>query len=138
MCECERPLLSEGTCLRCGRSLALVSGRCYGASPRTADIIRTLRRWPSATLGLRHGGKIDGHSTHENGRQIDPYYPRRDRTLREPPTVAQVDMRLSGEPVRAMLNAGAHQVLIGPDTRIPAPPGVMRWPSHDDHLHTMF
>ena len=27
-------------------------------------------------LGLRHGGEIDGHSTHENGRQIDLYLPR--------------------------------------------------------------
>jgi Penicillin-insensitive murein endopeptidase len=44
-------------------------------------------------MGLRHGGEIDGHSTHENGRPIDLYYPRRDRTLRAPHTVAQVDMR---------------------------------------------
>ena len=28
-------------------------------------------------LSLRHGGEIDGHSTHEHGRQIDLYLPRR-------------------------------------------------------------
>src|SRR3954453_23593304 len=66
-------------------------------------------------MGLRHGGDIDGHSTHENGRQIDLYFPRRDRKLREPHTVAQVDLKLSRELVRAMLNAGAYLVLIGPD-----------------------
>jgi murein endopeptidase len=89
-------------------------------------------------LSLRHGGEIDGHSTHENGRQIDLYLPRRDRRPREPHTVAQVDLRLTGELVRAMLDAGAHKVLIGPHIRIRAASGVVRWPNHDDHLHLMF
>jgi hypothetical protein len=89
-------------------------------------------------MSLCHGGDIDGHSPHENGRQIDLYFPRRDRELREPHTVAQVDLKLSRELVRAMLNAGAYRVLIGPDIRIATPPRVMRWPHHDDHLHAMF
>jgi hypothetical protein len=46
-------------------------------------------------------------------------------------------MPLSGELVRAMLNAGAHQALIGAHIRIPAPPGVIRWPNRDDLLHAM-
>ena len=54
-------------------------------------------------MSLRGGGEIDGHATHENGRQIDLYYPRRDRDRREPHTIAQVDMRLSRELVRAIL-----------------------------------
>jgi murein endopeptidase len=89
-------------------------------------------------MGLRHGGEIDGHSTHENGRQIDLYFPRRDRECREPHTVAQVDMRLSRELVRAMLDAGADQVLIGPRVRARTSGRVIRWPHHDDHLHAMF
>ena len=89
-------------------------------------------------LSLRHGGEIDGHSTHENGRQIDLYFPRRDRRLREPRTVAQVDLRQTRELVRAMLDAGADKVLIGPRIRIRATAGVVRWPNHDDHLHAMF
>jgi murein endopeptidase len=89
-------------------------------------------------MGLRSGGEIDGHSTHENGRQIDLYYPRRDRRRCEPHTVAQVDMRLAGELVRAMLHAGAERVLVGPNIRIRASARVMRWPNHDDHLHAMF
>jgi murein endopeptidase len=89
-------------------------------------------------MGLRHGGEIEGHSTHENGRQIDIYFPRRDHTLREPHTVAQVDLRLARELVRAMLDAGAYRVLIGPHIRIATPPRVIRWPNHDDHLHAMF
>jgi len=89
-------------------------------------------------MGLRHGGEIDGHSTHENGRQIDLYFPRRDRRPREPHTVAQVDLRLSRELVRAMLGAGADRVLIGPHIRIRSSGRVLRWPHHDDHLHAMF
>jgi murein endopeptidase len=89
-------------------------------------------------MSMRRGGEIDGHSTHENGRQIDLYYPRRDRKLREPHTVAQVDPRLTRELVRAVLNAGAHQILIGRKIRMSTPPRVIRWPNHDDHLHAMF
>ena len=89
-------------------------------------------------MGLRHGGEIDGHSTHENGRQIDIYFPRRDRKLREPRTVAQVDPPLARELVQAMLDVGAYRVLIGPLIRIATPARVIRWPNHDDHLHAMF
>ncbi len=89
-------------------------------------------------VSLRHGGEIDGHSTHENGRQIDLYFPRRDGRLREPHAVAQVDLRLARELVRAMRGAGAYRVLIGTHVRMAAPAGVMRWPHHDDHLHAMF
>jgi murein endopeptidase len=109
------------------RGLAAYRGRNPGA-PRVAV----------GDLSLRHGGEIDGHSTHENGRQIDLYFPRRDRRPQEPHTVAQVDLRLTGELVRAMLDAGAHKVLIGPHIRIRVASGVVRWPNHDDHLHVMF
>ena len=89
-------------------------------------------------MSLRHGGEIDGHATHENGRQIDLYFPRRDRRPREPHTVAQVDLRLTRALVRAILRAGADRVLIGPHIRIATPARVMRWPHHDDHLHAIF
>jgi murein endopeptidase len=89
-------------------------------------------------MALRDSGEIDGHSTHENGRQVDLYLPRRDRKLREPHAVAQVDLRLTRELVRAILNAGAYQILIGPHIQIRTPPRVIRWRGHDDHLHAMF
>ena len=89
-------------------------------------------------MGLRDGGEIDHHSTHENGRQIDLYYPRRDRARREPHTIAQVDMRLSRELVRAILAAGAQRVLVGPHIRVAASPRVIHFPHHDDHVHAMF
>jgi hypothetical protein len=102
------------------------------------------RRNPDAPLvavgdmGLRHGGRIAGHATHQNGRQIDLCYPRRDRRRREPPRAGLVDMRLARELVRAMLDAGAYRVLVGPHIRIRTSGRVMRWPNHDNHLHAMF
>jgi murein endopeptidase len=89
-------------------------------------------------MGLRHGGEIDHHATHEDGRQIDLYFPRRDRRPSEPHTIAQVDLRLTRELVRAMLDLGAARVLIGPHIDIRTPPRVARWPHHDDHLHAIF
>jgi murein endopeptidase len=89
-------------------------------------------------MSLRHGGPIDGHGTHQNGRQIDLYFPRRDRTLREPHAVGQVDLRLTRGLVSAMLDAGAYRVLIGPHIRIRTTADIVRWPNHDDHLHAMF
>jgi murein endopeptidase len=129
---------------RIGGSARTRWGHCRVIRAVLRGIAAYRRRNPEAPpvavgdMGLRHGGEIDGHSTHENGRQIDLYFPRRDRRLREPHTVAQVDTRLSRELVRAMLRAGAKTVLIGPSIRIRASAGVLRWPHHDDHLHAMF
>jgi murein endopeptidase len=119
-------------------------GNCRVVRAVLRGIAAYRRRNPGAPqvavgdMGLRHGGPIDRHSTHENGRQIDLYFPRRDRRRREPHTVGQVDMRLSGELVRAMLRAGAQAVLVGPHIRMRTVPGVIRWPNHDDHLHAIF
>jgi murein endopeptidase len=129
---------------RIGGSARTRWGQCRVVCAVLRGLAAYRRRNPTAPpvavgdLSLRHGGEIDGHSTHENGRQVDLYLPRRDRRLREPHTVAQVDLRLTGELVRTMLDAGAHTVLIGPRIRIRPASGVVRWPNHDDHLHAMF
>ena len=89
-------------------------------------------------MSLRHGGDIDGHTTHENGREIDLFFPRRDRDLREPDTDAQVDLELARSLVEAMLHAGASRVLIGPDIDIATPRHVIRRPQYAEHMHVMF
>jgi len=119
-------------------------GTCWVVRAVLRAIVAYRRRNPAAPpvavgdMGLRRGGPIDGHSTHQNGKQIDLYFPRRDRRLREPHTGAQVDMRLSGQLVRAVLRAGARLVLIGPRIQIRTGARVTRWPHHDDHLHAFF
>ena len=128
---------------RIGGSARTRWGHCRVVRAVLRGLAAYRRRNPEAPpvavgdLGLRHGGEIDGHATHENGRQIDLYFPRQSR-LREPRSVAQVDLRLTRELVRAMRDAGAHKVLIGRRIPIRAASGVVRWPHHDDHLHAMF
>ena len=96
---------------------------------------------PAVAVGdfsLRHGGRIDGHSTHQNGKQVDLYFPRRDKKRMEPHTVAQVDQRLTRSLVRHMLKAGARKALIGQNTKMKTSSRVVRWPHHDDHTHLIF
>jgi murein endopeptidase len=119
-------------------------GNCRVVRAVLRGIGRYRRRNPDAPpvavgdMSLRHGGPVDGHATHQNGRQIDLYYPRRDHRWREPHTVAQVDMRLSRQLVRAVLSVGAKLVLIGPHIGMPTSARVIHWPHHDDHLHAIF
>lgn len=119
-------------------------GNCHVVRAVLHGIARYRRRNPDAPpvavgdISLRHGGPIDGHATHQNGRAVDLYFPRRDRRWREPHTVAEVDMRLARQLVRAMLAVGAKLVLIGPHVEMGTSPHVIHWPNHDDHLHAIF
>jgi murein endopeptidase len=82
-----------------------------------------------------HFGSI-GHMTHQNGRDADFYYPRRDRRQAAARRVAQVDLRLAQALVDAFVAAGAQTVLVGPHTGLTGPPARVRpFPNHDDHLH---
>jgi murein endopeptidase len=82
-----------------------------------------------------HFGSI-GHMTHQNGRDADVYYPRRDRRQAAARRVDQVDLRLAQALVDAFVAAGAQTVLVGPHTGLTGPPArVHPFPHHDDHLH---
>lgn len=90
-------------------------------------------------LSRRRGGEIDGHDTHENGKQVDIYYPRNDGQRMEPHTVAQVNQRLARSLVKHLLATGFKTAYIGQNTTgIPTSPRVRRWPNHDDHVHLFF
>lgn len=77
-----------------------------------------------------------GHGSHQNGRDIDLYYPRLDRAERPPDAVEQIDRRLSQDLVDRFVAAGAQLVFIGPRTGLRGPPGrVQELVLHDDHMH---
>ena len=67
---------------RIGGSARTRSGHCRVVRAVLRGLAAYRRRNPEAPpvavgdLGLRHGGEIDEHATHENGRQIDLYVPR--------------------------------------------------------------
>jgi murein endopeptidase len=77
-----------------------------------------------------------GHASHQNGLDVDVYYPRRDGRERAPRDASQIDRRLSQELVDRFLEAGAVKIFVGPNTGLTGPPGVVvPLVHHDNHLH---
>lgn len=117
------------------RTLLTVARRYSARRPGERPmLIGDLSRPRGGDFGIRYG--IVGHSTHQNGLDADVYYPRVDRRLGAPTTVAQVDRRLSQHLVDLFVAAGAETVLVGPNVALSGPPGVViPYPNHDNHLH---
>ena len=91
-------------------------------------------------LSLEHGGPFGPkHASHQNGLDVDVYYPRKDARERPPRTIAQVDRRLAQDLVNRFVAAGASKVFVGPNVRLTGPPGIVErlW-NHDNHLHARF
>jgi murein endopeptidase len=89
-----------------------------------------------------HGGVFDerfggrGHASHQNGRDVDVYYPRLDGQELGPVRPAQVDRVLSQELVTRFVRAGAVKVFVGPNVGLRGPRRkVERLIYHDDHMH---
>jgi murein endopeptidase len=108
----------------------------YAAAHREAPRvgIGDLSRPAGGDFGVRYGRP--GHVSHQNGLDVDVYYPRRDRRERAPRTAAQIDQRLSQDLVDRFVRAGARFVFVGPNTRLTGPRRVVQLlPRHDNHLH---
>ena len=105
------------------------------AHPRAPRIgVGDLSRPRGGDFGPRFGGI--GHASHQNGLDVDVYYPRKDRRERSPKTAAQVDRRLAQDLVDRFVAAGAVKVFVGPNVRLTGPPRfVQALPRHDNHLH---
>jgi hypothetical protein len=94
-------------------------------------------------LSRRHGGDFGsrfgppGHASHQNGLDVDVYYPRRDRRERPPRTPRQVDRRLAQDLVDRFVAVGAAKVFVGPGVDLTGPPAVVEeLPAyHDNHMH---
>jgi murein endopeptidase len=93
-------------------------------------------------LSRPHGGDFGphfgyiGHASHQNGLDVDVYYPRSDGRERVPRYASQIDARRSQELVDRFLNAGAVTIFVGPNTGLSGPAGVvMPLVNHDNHLH---
>lgn len=76
------------------------------------------------------------HVSHQNGLDVDVYYPRLDRHERPPKRPRQVDRRLAQDLVDRFVRAGAERVFVGPNVRLRGPRDVVQvLPGHDNHLH---
>lgn len=111
-------------------------------APRLA--IGDLSRPEGGSFDARHGiveefgtgGGALGHVSHQNGLDVDVYYPRRDRRERGPGSLEQVDVELAQDLVDRFVAAGAQLVFVGPRTGLTGLAGVVApAPRHDDHMH---
>lgn len=107
-------------------------GRHYPAAARLA--IGDLSRPHGGDFGPQFGSI--GHATHQNGLDVDVYYPRTDRRVRPPARPGQVDLRLAQDLVDRFVAAGAEKVFVGPSLGLEGPSGVVvPLVNHDNHLH---
>ncbi len=91
-------------------------------------------------ISYKGGGPMDDeHVSHQNGLDVDIYYPRLDGTLREPLEPDEIDHRLAQDLVDRFVAAGAQLVLVGPSTGLTGPSGVViPYANHDNHMHVRF
>ena len=96
--------------------------------------IGDLSRPRGGDFGARFG--LPGHVSHQNGLDVDVYYPRLDDRERAPAGAWQVDRRLAQTLVDLFVRAGADLVFVGPNTGLRGPRGVVQeLAHHDNHLH---
>jgi Penicillin-insensitive murein endopeptidase len=107
----------------------------HPGAPRVG--IGDLSRPRGGDFGPRYG--LPGHASHQNGLDVDLYYPRRDGSERAPKSAAEINRRLSQDLVDRFVDAGAQVIFVGPNTRLDGPSSVVQAiPNHDNHLHVRF
>jgi murein endopeptidase len=101
-------------------------------APRVA--IGDLSRPRGGDFGPRFGPP--GHASHQNGLDVDVYYPRKDRLERAPRSPAMVDRELAQDLADLFVEAGAQYVFVGPHVRLRGSRRVVQpLRLHDDHMH---
>ena len=88
-------------------------------------------------LSRRHGGDFQPtHASHQNGLDVDVYYPRLDRRERPPIRPAQIDHPLAQDLVNRFIAAGATRIFVGPNTHLKGPRRIVQvLVLHDNHMH---
>jgi len=109
--------------------------RANPEAPRVT--VGDLSRPRGGDFGPRFGSI--GHASHQNGLDVDIYYPRRDGRERPPRTPGQVDLRLAQDLVDRFRRAGAERIFVGPSLDLRGPRDVVQpLSNHDNHLHVRF
>jgi murein endopeptidase len=90
-------------------------------------------------ISFKGGGPMDEHVSHQNGLDVDVYYPRLDRTLRAPTATSQIDPALAQDLLDRFVSAGAQMIFVGFSTGLRGPSGVViPYPNHENHMHVRF
>jgi len=129
-----RPWRRWGT-TRLVRTLLAVLAEYHAAHPDAPRVgIGDLSRPQGGPFGRRFGGL--GHASHQNGLDVDVYYPRSDHEEKQAFRVAQIDHALAQDLVDRFVRAGARKLFVGPHTGLRGPRRIVRpLVHHDDHVH---
>jgi murein endopeptidase len=125
------------------------ANRLYGHERTIRAIVSVLAGYRAANpdaprvvigdISMRDGGPMLEHRSHQNGLDVDVYYPRLDRALRAPFSSDQVDRALAQDLLDRFLAAGARMVFVGYATGLRGPSGVVvPYPHHENHMHVRF
>jgi hypothetical protein len=121
--------------------VAAAYAKAHPEAPRL--VVGDLSRPGGGDFGVAHGdlGDGQGHVSHENGLDVDVYYPRRDGREHGPPgggpqDVIPFDRELAQDLVDRFVAAGAQAVFVGTDSGLTGPPAVVvPVARHNDHMH---
>ena len=93
----------------------------------------------AAATSARRSAAGSATRRHQNGLDVDVYYPLRGGAERAPLSVGEVDVGLAQDLVDRFVAAGAVTVYVGPNLPLTGPPGiVVPLANHDNHLHARF
>src|SRR5215210_7335620 len=104
----------------------------HAAHPRAARLaVGDLSRPHGGDFGPRFG--YIGHASHQNGLDVDVYYPRADRRERAPRYASEIDRALSQELINRFLAEGAEVIFVGPSTGLRGPSARVQALTHHDN-----
>jgi hypothetical protein len=123
--------------------------RLHGHERTIRTVLSVVRAYRSAhpdaprvvvgDISFRHGRRMDQHVSHQNGLDVDVYYPRLDGRLRAPRTRSQIDRSLAQDLLDRFVAAGAQVVFVGYSIDLRGPSGVVvPYPRHENHMHVRF
>ena len=124
-------------------------GRLYGNERTIRTILSVLAAYRAAypdaprvvvgDISFRGGGAMNEHVSHQNGLDVDVYYPRLDRWLRAPAAPEQVDRHLAQELLDRFVAGGARMVFVGYSSGLRGESDVVvPYPNHENHMHVRF
>ena len=91
------------------RTIVAVIAAYRAAHPQASRVV-------VGDISRRDGGQMDEHVSHQNGLDVDVYYPRRDGHLSARSQRSQIDHRLAQDLLDRFVAAGAQVVFVGYST----------------------